>query len=429
MAPLLAATTAHPFLPENERMHGRGSAKTIEFAGVFAGFRLYLNDRRLYRLDQARGEVPVRLGNPAFNLLRLLVEQEGQPVSKEELKSAAWPQDKKGNLDDNLRVEIGNLRSSLGENARNSYIRLEPKSGGYRYVPPTIPISSDNSSDRRDVDKGQVSTNTLPNSTLLLAVVKAATEELTALTEQQQQIINALQIQLDISEQALNTIFNVLDEKEVPVDQLWDKLTESAEAIKKALRLATAGSRAWRTLNFTGPTPHELQIADSRRMVNNAVASGQLDRADEFLEQLQNLQDAELGSDHPFGLELDRASTSEQRGHLAIARLRYHDAERHFAEAAKWLKEAIAASRVHMEKFPGARAAIQRDLGTALVMLGGLESGTARLEEAVAAFRAVLEEYTREREKTPYVGVVEGLQNEEAQTQYELANALRALGE
>ena len=37
------------------------------------------------------------------------------------------------------------------------------------------------------------------------------------------------------------------------------------------------------------------------------------------------------------------------------------------------------------------------NLGNALKTLGERESGTARLEEAVAAYRAALEEWTRER--------------------------------
>ncbi|MDP2804075.1 MAG: hypothetical protein Q8O26_19565, partial [Phreatobacter sp.] len=39
----------------------------------------------------------------------------------------------------------------------------------------------------------------------------------------------------------------------------------------------------------------------------------------------------------------------------------------------------------------------QNNLGNALLTFGARESGTARLEEAVAACRAALEEYTRER--------------------------------
>ena len=42
-------------------------------------------------------------------------------------------------------------------------------------------------------------------------------------------------------------------------------------------------------------------------------------------------------------------------------------------------------------------ATTQNNLGVALATLGERESGTARLEEAVAAFRAALEEWTRDR--------------------------------
>jgi tetratricopeptide (TPR) repeat protein len=57
-------------------------------------------------------------------------------------------------------------------------------------------------------------------------------------------------------------------------------------------------------------------------------------------------------------------------------------------------------------------------LGAALVTLGGRESGTARLEQAVAADRAALEELTRERVPLQW-----------AQTQVNLGLALERLGE
>ncbi len=64
------------------------------------------------------------------------------------------------------------------------------------------------------------------------------------------------------------------------------------------------------------------------------------------------------------------------------------------------------------------RGAARTNLGAALGALGGRESGTARLEEAVAAHRAALEEQTRGRVPLGW-----------AQTQNNLGNALRALGE
>jgi len=115
-------------------MDRSASAEAVEFAGVFGHFRLDLNNRRLYRLDPAVGEIPVRLGNPGFYLLRLLLEHKGEPVTKEAPKREAWKiDDTNSSWDDNLRVEIGKLRSGLGENAHNSCIQ-RAAGGGYCYI-------------------------------------------------------------------------------------------------------------------------------------------------------------------------------------------------------------------------------------------------------------------------------------------------------
>ena len=60
-------------------------------------------------------------------------------------------------------------------------------------------------------------------------------------------------------------------------------------------------------------------------------------------------------------------------------------------------------------------ATTQNNLGNVLRILGERESGTARLEEAVAAYRAALEERTRERVPLDW-----------AATQNNLGNALTA---
>ena len=62
-------------------------------------------------------------------------------------------------------------------------------------------------------------------------------------------------------------------------------------------------------------------------------------------------------------------------------------------------------------------AVTQNSLGNALSILGEREGGTARLEEAVAAYRAALQEYSRE-----------GVPLERAKTLHSLGNALRTLG-
>jgi tetratricopeptide (TPR) repeat protein len=92
---------------------------------------------------------------------------------------------------------------------------------------------------------------------------------------------------------------------------------------------------------------------------------------------------------------LDWAQTQSNLG-LALWRL----GERESGTAR--LEEAVAAYRDALkertrERVPLDWAMTQNNLGNALSTLGARESGTARLEEAVAAYRDALKEYTRER--------------------------------
>ena len=87
------------------------------------------------------------------------------------------------------------------------------------------------------------------------------------------------------------------------------------------------------------------------------------------------------------------------------------------------LEEAVSAYRAALEERTRERvpldwAKTQTNLGAALATLGERESGTARLEQAVAAYRAALEERTRERVPLDW-----------AKTQINLGNALLTLGE
>jgi len=70
------------------------------------------------------------------------------------------------------------------------------------------------------------------------------------------------------------------------------------------------------------------------------------------------------------------------------------------------------------ERVPLDWATTQNNLGNALWRLGERESGTARLEQAVAACRAALEERTRERVPLDW-----------ALTHNSLGSALQSLGE
>src|SRR5215470_4571429 len=95
----------------------------------FGPFRLDLLERRLSR----DGDVlPLRL--KVFDTLRVLVENAGRLMTKEELLEAVWP----GTAveENNLNHNVSILRKALGEKATGqSYIETVPRLG-YRFAAP-----------------------------------------------------------------------------------------------------------------------------------------------------------------------------------------------------------------------------------------------------------------------------------------------------
>src|SRR5215472_8908961 len=272
----------------------------------------------------------------------------------------------------------------------------------------------------------------------LPSIIEAATKDWRLLNEQQKKTINDLQKTLGVNEDALRSFLQAIGERAVPVEQLGQKLLEIAGRYRELLAQV-------RPSPDDGPNAAEIKNAAAR-----ALEAGQFDRADELLDQLQKLQDAALEQ-----RQLQRASTSAQRGQLAMARLQYRNAARHFADAGRHvppehsevrvgyldqeagalyregdergdngaLAAAIERYRVVLtilsrETLPLAWAATQNNLGNALATLGVRENGTARLGKAVAAYSAALGECTRERAPLQW-----------ASTQLNLAAALARLGE
>jgi predicted ATPase/DNA-binding winged helix-turn-helix (wHTH) protein len=102
-------------------MHGtaRGAA-CLEFGR----FRLLIRQREL-RI----GDATVPLGSRAFDVLLILVEAEGELVTKEELLARAWP----GSVveESNIQVQVSALRKALGEE-RNLILTVPLR--GYRFT-------------------------------------------------------------------------------------------------------------------------------------------------------------------------------------------------------------------------------------------------------------------------------------------------------
>jgi DNA-binding winged helix-turn-helix (wHTH) protein len=82
------------------------------------------------------GEVPVRLGSRALEILIALVERPGELVSKGELMARVWPDTVV--VESNLKVHVAALRRTLGDGrAGNRYVATTP-GRGYRFVAPVM---------------------------------------------------------------------------------------------------------------------------------------------------------------------------------------------------------------------------------------------------------------------------------------------------
>ena len=81
-----------------------------------------------------RGELPVRMGNRAFDILALLVQRAGKLVTKQELISMVWPDTFVD--ESNLKVHIAALRKVLDEDVRHLSCIATVIGRGYRFVAP-----------------------------------------------------------------------------------------------------------------------------------------------------------------------------------------------------------------------------------------------------------------------------------------------------
>ena len=271
-------------------------------------------------------------------------------------------------------------------------------------------------------------------------LVRDAKRPLEELTIQQRENIALLKEKLDLNERQVRAALGILGENDIPPERVAAKLVEIAERFKDLQATASAQP---------GDDP---KIAALKTDAQKAIDAGELAKADAFLADVETEQ--RRAHDR---LAINEAETSAQRGQIALTRLRYTEAAKHFADAAAAFppksahedkrigylqREATAlflqgdefgdnaaflsaieqrkrlVELTNRERVPLEWAMTQHNLGTALLRLGRRESGTTKLEEAVAAFREALQEHTRERVPLKW-----------AMTQNNLGLALLSLGQ
>ena len=114
-------------------MRARENRMDLAAAGdvvLFDGFRLDRNGSGLFRADGS----PVPLGSRALAILQLLIERQGELVSKQQIMDAVWPG--LAVEEGNLTVQMSALRKTLDQGrAEGSCIQTIP-GRGYRFLSP-----------------------------------------------------------------------------------------------------------------------------------------------------------------------------------------------------------------------------------------------------------------------------------------------------
>jgi tetratricopeptide (TPR) repeat protein len=186
----------------------------------------------------------------------------------------------------------------------------------------------------------------------------------------------------------------------------------NSDQSRSTLKLEQTKSKAARILEVVKTTDPDTAAENLKFLVETGLIadSNTRDQIPAYLNKRQPGQGVSLPSAQTTDIDRDAAAT-------ALFRL----GERESGTAR--LEEAVATYRAALQDRPRARvpldwALTQNNLGDALLTLGKRESGTARLEEAVAAYREALKERTRERVPPDW-----------AATQNNLGTALQTLGE
>src|SRR6516164_4234337 len=92
-----------------------------------------------FSVDRQRQQVyreggKLRLQGKVYQVLLVLIQKQGEVVTREELKQALWPADTHVNYDANVNTTVNKLRQALGESTdKPAYIETVPRKG-YSFI-------------------------------------------------------------------------------------------------------------------------------------------------------------------------------------------------------------------------------------------------------------------------------------------------------
>src|ERR1700747_1506709 len=89
-----------------------------------------------HRQQVSRSGARIRLHGKVYQVLIVLLQKQGEVVTREELKQALWPADTHVNYDANVNTTVNKLRQALGDSSENPvYIETIPRKGYCLIVP------------------------------------------------------------------------------------------------------------------------------------------------------------------------------------------------------------------------------------------------------------------------------------------------------
>src|SRR3954470_7071898 len=116
-----------------------------EVCARFGRFQLDLSSRELFCLGNR-----VAIQDKPLQILRLLLEANGQVVSREQIRSALWPQDTFVDFEHGVNTAVKKLRQALEDSAeRPEFVETLPRVG-YRFMVPVEWITAEISEARAE---------------------------------------------------------------------------------------------------------------------------------------------------------------------------------------------------------------------------------------------------------------------------------------
>src|SRR3981189_1060284 len=153
------------------RLNSRGVRSMPLSYEVRSLYRFGVFELEAHTGELRRNGVKLKLQDQPYQVLLKLLEHAGQPVTREQLRSALWPADTFVDFETGLNTTIKRLRETLGDSAENpAFIETVPKRG-YRFIAPVTAPNSESVAEKVGPERVPLSIILKLGAVLILAVL------------------------------------------------------------------------------------------------------------------------------------------------------------------------------------------------------------------------------------------------------------------